>query len=233
MVTRRQLVLIPGLLCSPALYGHQIVGLSDLADITVADHTKHDTMAAIAASILEKAPPAFALAGLSMGGYLAFEIMRQAPQRVTKLALLDTNALSDPTERAAARRSLVARADREGIAAVSATLFPDWVHASRVAEPLLAATVRTMAETVGITAYRRQTEAIIARTDSRPVLTTIRVPALVLCGRQDAATPLAQSEEIARGIAGSRLEIIEDCGHLSTLERPETVTAAMRAWLAD
>lgn len=231
MATRPQLLMIPGLLCSAALYADQVVGLSDVADIQVADHTGHTTIATIAASILAKAPPKFALAGLSMGGYLAFEIMRQAPERVTRLALLDTNAQPDAPERASVRRALVSRADLEGIAAVSAVLFPQWVHPSRATDTHLAGIVRTMAETIGITAYRRQTEAIIARADSRPFLSAIRVPTLVLCGRQDAATPLTQSEDIARGIAGSRLEIIEDCGHLSTLERPEPVTRALRQWL--
>jgi pimeloyl-ACP methyl ester carboxylesterase len=231
MATRPQTVMIPGLLCSAALYAEQVVSLSDSADITIADHTQHSTMAAIAASILAKAPPKFALVGLSMGGYLAFEIMRQAPERVTRLALLDTNAEPDAPERASVRRALVSRADLEGIAAVSAVLYPQWVHPSRAADAKLAAVVRTMAETVGITAYRRQTEAIIARADSRPTLSTIRVPTLVLCGRQDAATPLSQSEEIARGIAGSTLAVIEECGHLSTLEKPAEVTRALRDWL--
>jgi pimeloyl-ACP methyl ester carboxylesterase len=232
MVTRQRLVLIPGLLCSPALYADQVASLTDVADIQVADHTRHDTMAAIATAILAKAPPKFALAGLSMGGYLAFEIMRQAPERVTKLALLDTNALPDPPERASVRRALVAQADMTGIAAVSAVLYPQWVHPSRANDTALAATVRTMAETIGITAYRRQTEAIISRADGRPILATIRVPTLVLCGREDAATPLAQSGEIAHGIPGSNLEIIEHCGHLSTLEKPAEVTRALRTWLA-
>jgi pimeloyl-ACP methyl ester carboxylesterase len=219
MTPRQQLVLIPGLLCSPALYADQMAALSDIADITVADHTKHDTMAAIATSILAKAPPTFALAGLSMGGYIALEIMRQAPGRVTKLALLDTNAEADPPERAPIRRALCARADMEGIA-------PD-----RLSDTALVAVVAQMAATVGITAFRRQIEAIITRVDSRPSLAAIRVPTLVLVGRDDQATPVAQSEEIARGIRGSRLVILEHCGHLTTIERPAEVTAELRVWL--
>ena len=231
MANRQHIMMIPGLLCSAALYAEQVVGLSDRADIQIADHTGHTTMAAIAVSILAKAPPKFALVGLSMGGYLAFEIMRQAPERVTRLALLDTNATPDLAQRASIRRALVSRADLEGIAAVSAALYPQWVHPSRSGDAKLAGVVRTMAETIGITAYRRQTEAIITRADSRPLLAAIRVPTLVLCGRQDAATPLAQSEEIARSVPGSTLVVIEECGHLSTLEKPAEVTRALRAWL--
>jgi pimeloyl-ACP methyl ester carboxylesterase len=231
MTTRQQLVLIPGLLCSPALYADQVAALSDIADITVADHTKHGTMAAIAASILAMAPPKFALTGLSMGGYIALEIMRQAPERVTKLALLDTNAEADPPERAPIRRALCARADMEGIAPVSASLLPQWVHPDRLADTALVAIVGRMATTVGITAFRRQIEAIITRIDSRPSLAAIKVPTLVLVGREDRATPVAQSEEIALGIKDSRLVIIEHCGHLTTLERPADVTAELRVWL--
>jgi pimeloyl-ACP methyl ester carboxylesterase len=231
MATRKHLVLIPGLLCSPALFADQVASLSDVADIQVADHTKHETMAAIAKSILAKAPPTFALAGLSMGGYIAFEIMRQAPDRVTKLALLDTNAQPDPPDRAPARRALCARADLEGIAPVSASLLPQWVHPDRLTDQTLVSTVGLMAETVGITAFRRQIEAIITRPDSRPSLAAIKVPTMVLVGREDKATPVAQAEEIARGIKGSKLVVIEHCGHLTTMERPAEVTKAMRTWL--
>jgi pimeloyl-ACP methyl ester carboxylesterase len=231
LAMRQQLVMIPGLLCSAALYAEQVASLSDIADITVADHTKHDTMAAIATSILAKSPPTFALVGLSMGGYIALEIMRQAPERVTKLALLDTNAQPDPPERAAVRRALCARADMEGIAPVSASLLPQWVHPDRLSDKALVATVGQMAATVGITAFRRQIEAIITRIDSRPSLAAIKVPTLVLVGREDQATPVAQSEEIARGIRGSRLVILERCGHLTTMERPAEVTAELRVWL--
>jgi pimeloyl-ACP methyl ester carboxylesterase len=231
MASRQNLVLIPGLLCSPILYADQVASLSDLADITVADHTKHDTMAAIAASILAKAPPKFALVGLSMGGYIAFEIMRQAAGRVTKLALLDTNALPDPPERSAMRRALCARADLEGIAAVSAGLLPQWIHPDRLEDRKLGVAIGAMAASVGITAFRHQTEAIITRPDSRPTLATISVPTLVLVGREDQATPVAQAQEIAHGIKGSKLEIIEHCGHLTTMERPTEVTKALRTWL--
>ena len=231
MTSPVDLLFIPGLLCTGELFAPQMAVLSQRVRPHVANHTAADSLPAIAASILTAAPAQFALCGLSMGGYIAFEIMRQAPQRVIKLALLDTSAKPDTLERSAIRRQLVARAEAEGLGTVSAALYPQWVHPRRVTDHALATEVATMAANTGVTHFARQMAAIAARADSRPGLGAIQVPTLVLVGRQDAATPVADAEEIARGIAGSTLVVLEECGHLTTLEQPDMVTAALLKWL--
>jgi pimeloyl-ACP methyl ester carboxylesterase len=231
MADKTDLVLIPGLLCSPALWGPQLRALGDIAEIAVADHTRHDSMHGIAASILAAAPPRFALAGLSMGGYIAYEVIRQAPDRVTRLALLDTGSRADAPERREGRLRLIALAEREGAASAQRELLPVLIHTARLADKPLVETVLQMAVDTGVEAFKRQQAAIMTRPDNRPLLATIRCPTLVLVGREDALTPPALAQEIADGIPGAALEIIPDCGHLSTLERPEAVNRALRAWL--
>jgi pimeloyl-ACP methyl ester carboxylesterase len=229
--SKTDLVLVPGLLCSAALWAPQIAALSDIADCTVADHTRHRTIKGIARSILAAAPARFALAGLSMGGYIAYEIVRQAPERVERLALLDTGSRADTSERTAARRELVANAGREGVRRAQELLMPALIHPARLGDERLVHTVLQMAIDTGLEAFQRQEEALIGRPDNRPLLPSIRCPTLVLVGREDALTPPDLAREIAAGIPGAKLVIIPDCGHLSTLERPEAVNRALRAWL--
>ena len=166
-----------------------------------------------------------------MGGYIAFEIMRQAPERVTKLALLDTLATADTPERSQGRRDLIALAEQYGLDRVMDKLLALFIHANRLADADLVATVRGMARDTGLAAFKRQQMAIIGRPDSRPGLAQIRCPTLLLVGRQDALTPVAAHAAMQAAIPASRLHVVEDCGHLSTLERPEAVTAALLAWL--
>lgn len=226
------LVLIPGLLCDPQLWRHQVEGLADIADIWIADHTRSDAMSSVARDVLADAPFAsFALAGLSMGGYIALEIMRQAPRRVARLALLDTAATAELPQQTQRRMDFIAWAGRGEFARVTETLLPLLVHPARLTERALTDSVTSMANNIGKDAFVRQQHAIISRADSLGLLASIDCPTLVLCGRQDALTPLAKHEEMARGIKGARLEIIEDCGHLSTLEKPAEVNSALRRWL--
>jgi pimeloyl-ACP methyl ester carboxylesterase len=227
------LVLLPGLLCDAALWAPQAAALSDRVNVWIADLTRHDSISGMAAAVLREAPvERFALAGLSMGGYVAQEMMRQAPRRVERLALLDTRARPDEPEETERRRALMELAQRErGFVPVTNRMLPLLVHPSRVKDEPLVRTVREMAERVGVAAYLRQQTAIIARPDFRASLASIRCPTLVLCGREDALTPLAFHEEIAAAIPGAELTVIESCGHLSTLERPEEVNAALGAWL--
>jgi pimeloyl-ACP methyl ester carboxylesterase len=228
---KTNLVLVPGLLCTRALWEPQIAALSDIADITVADHTRHDSLEAIARSVLAAAPERFALAGLSMGGFIACEIVRQAPQRVTRLALLDTSARADAPERREQRlqRNEVAR--REGAGAVQDELMSALIHKDRLGDKAFTALIRQMAVDTGADALVRQHAALMARPDNRPLLPTIKCPTLVVVGEQDALTPVELAQEIASGVPGARLEIIPDCGHLSTMERPEAVNRALRVWL--
>lgn len=230
---KSSLILVPGLLCDAQLWQSQVENLSDIADIWIADHTRSNTMAGVARDVLADAPFAsFALAGLSMGGYIALEIMRRAPRRVTKLALLDTAATAELREQTQRRMELIALAECGEFPRVAEILLPLFIHPSRLAERVLTDVIKSMANNTGKDAFVRQQRAIMSRTDSLGLLPAIHCPTLVLCGRQDALTPLARHEAIAAAIKGALLEVIEDCGHLSTLEKPAEVNAALRRWLA-
>jgi pimeloyl-ACP methyl ester carboxylesterase len=226
------LILLPGLLCDTALWRPQVEGLGALAEPLVIDLTRDDSLAGMARRALAAAPPTFALAGLSMGGYVAQEVMRQAPERVLKLALLDTSARADTPEQTARRRGLIELSEKGEFKGVTPRLLPLLIHAARHEDKPLTEIVMGMAERVGKDAFLRQQKAIMGRPDGREDLRRIACPTLVLCGRQDALTPLALHEEIAGLVPGARLVVVEDCGHLSTLEKPVTVTAAIRQWLA-
>jgi pimeloyl-ACP methyl ester carboxylesterase len=231
MADATNLVLVPGLLCTKALWAPQVAALGDVAAMTVADHTGHDSMAGIAKSILAAAPPRFAFAGLSMGGYIAYEILRQASERVTKLALLNTGYRADAPERREQRLALTALAEREGARRALETLLPMLIHESRMADMALVEAVLQMGADTGTEAFKRQQTAIMSRPDSAPVLASIRCPTLLVVGREDALTPPQLAQEIASHIAGAKLEIVPDCGHLSTMEQPAAVNRALRAWL--
>jgi pimeloyl-ACP methyl ester carboxylesterase len=225
-------VLIPGLLASARLFAAQIPELWRRGPVMVADHTREDSMGAIARSILASAPPRFALAGLSMGGYACFEILRQAPARVAKLALLDTAARADTPEATAMRRMQMAQASAGRLAEVVEAQFERTVHPARRSDPQLRATNRLMAADVGPEGFLRQQTAIMERPDSRPTLAAIGCPTLVLVGEQDELTPPERALEMAQGIRGAQLVTVPECGHLSTLERPLDVTRALLDWLA-
>ena len=225
------IVCIPGLACSARLYQEQIPALWTAGPVTVARPTQHDQIGAIARSILEAAPERFALVGLSMGGYVSFEILRQAPKRVAKLALLDTSARADTPQQSENRRTQIRLAATMPAREIADALFPRLVHRSRHGDERLRGTFRLMAEEVGTAAYARQQAAIIGRPDSRSTLAAIRCPTLVVVGDGDELTPPPVAAEIANGIPGARLVIVADCGHACTLERPGEVTAALLEWV--
>jgi pimeloyl-ACP methyl ester carboxylesterase len=231
MIEPTPILLIPGLLGSPRVYAEQIPQLWRLGPVTIADHTRDDSMSAIARRILASAPPRFALIGTSMGGYISFEIMRQAPERVVKLALLDTSPHPDTPERSAVRRAQIALAKAGRLAEVLDADFPQLVHPKRRADARLRESLNQMALEVGVAAFIRQQLANIGRPDSRPVLSTIRCPTLVLVGDSDGLTPPERAAEIANGIAGARLVTIPESGHCSTVEQPEFVTRALLEFL--
>jgi pimeloyl-ACP methyl ester carboxylesterase len=224
-------VLIPGLNCSARLYAGQIPALWRFGPVTVADHTRDASIPAIASRILAAAPPFFALIGLSMGGYIAFEIMRQAPQRVAKLALLDTGVRPETAEQTARRHGPMAMARAGKLVEVADESFVFFVHPDRHGDVALREVVRAMAEETGADAFLRQQQAIMARPDSRPGLAAIACPTLMLVGEQDGGTPPELAREIASAIAGTRLVIVPDCGHLSTIEQPQAVTQALVEWM--
>src|SRR5882724_3798315 len=233
MANKTPLILLPGLLCDAALWDPQLSDLADVADFFVADLTEQETMQDMAASVLRDSPwKEFALAGLSMGGYVAQEIVRQAPQCVKRLALLDTRSRAELPEETERRRALMQLAQRgRNFTPVTNRMLPLLVHESRVKDELLVKVIREMAERTGIEAYIRQQNAIIGRPEYRSMLSSIACPTLLLCGRQDRLTPLENSEQMAAAIPGAKLVVVEECGHMSTLERPEVVNKAMREWL--
>lgn len=186
-------------------------------------------MAALAASALAQAPPGpLSLVGHSMGGYVALEMLRQAPDRIERLALLNTNARPDTAEATANRRRLMALAAKDFPAVIQA-LLPKLVNAAHLEK--VSGTITEMALATGRDAFLRQEEAIIGRIDSRPHLAAIRCPTLVVAARDDQLMPVAILEEMAGAIPGARLAIVEDCGHMASLERPAEVTKLLRDWL--
>jgi len=231
MAHKTSLILLPGLLCDAALWRHQRQGLADIADIAVADLAEDDSMAGMADRALAAAPARFALAGLSMGGYVAQEIMRRAPDRVERLALLDTSARADNEEQTSRRRGLIELASKGTFKGVTPRLLPYLIHPDRMDDAPLVDTVMGMAARIGRDAFLRQQRAIMGRIDGREDLRRVACPTLILCGAEDALTPPKVHREMAERIPHARLVIVENCGHLSTLERPEEVTAAMREWL--
>ncbi len=233
MSERVPLALLPGLLCDAQLWAPQVSALADLAEPRIADFTSQSSIGEMAESVLAMMPPHFALAGLSMGGYVAFEILRRAPERILRLALLDTKADPDTEEQTARRRGLIELAEKGEFKGVTPRLLPLLIHEARLEDEILVGVVTAMAEAVGKAAFLRQQQAIMGRPDSRPTLVKISCPTLVLCGREDVLTPVDKHTAMAAGIRDARLLVIDDCGHLSTIERPEAVNGALRAWLAD
>jgi pimeloyl-ACP methyl ester carboxylesterase len=228
---KQRLLLLPGLLCDEALWAKQREGLGGHCDSIVADLSRFDSIEAMADAALAMVDGTFSLAGLSMGGYVAMEIMRKVPQRIRRLALLDTSARADTPEQTQRRLDAISLSEQGKFNEVVEKLLTVFIHPQRLTDAALTERVRSMTFRAGKEAFRRQQKAIMGRIDSRESLPHIICPTLVLCGRQDSLTPPALHEEIAGLIPFSRLSIIDDCGHLSTMERPDAVLAAMETWL--
>lgn len=229
------LVLLPGLMCDRAVWGGVMEALPPETDIDVAAYGDIDSLGEMAARALMLAPPRFALAGHSMGGRVAFEVFRRAPERVAGLALLDTNykprPAGDAGEREARERgALLAIAERSGTRAMARDWVANMVHPS--ADMRLVETIVEMFGRKSAGTFAAQIRALLARPDAAPLLGTIRCPALILCGREDSWSPPARHEEMAAAISGSTLAVIDACGHMAPMERPREVAAALREWLA-
>ncbi|MFC6646104.1 alpha/beta fold hydrolase [Granulicella cerasi] len=226
------ILLIPGLLCTAELYAAQIPVLSACAPVTVANTLEGATMESMAAAILREAPPRFALAGISMGGYLSMEIWRQAPERVERMALIDTTARADTPEQTMNRRKMMERAQSEGLEPVIEQMIAATLHPLHQSDERLRASIRRMAEAVGVEAYLRQQEAIMTRVDSRPLLPTIAVPTLVLVGDRDLLTPVERAREMADAMPQAKLVVVPEAAHGSVMEQPEFVNRALLEWLS-
>lgn len=229
---RPTLVLLPGLLNTGRVFEHQIEALSDIADCIVPELWHHETIGAMAEATLALAPPTFALVGFSMGGYVAFEIMRRAAERVEKLALMDTQATPDSAESTQRRRALLDQTKIGRFHGVQRALLPQLLHRRHINDAAITQPIFDMAQEIGADGFVREQRAIIDRADSRHLLVEIDIPTVVIVGRQDQVTPLPRSEEMAADIANSQLAVLEECGHMSPLEKPAEVTAALRRWLS-
>lgn len=227
------IVLLPGLLNDASVFADQVTALSTMAGAEVGDLSVAETIPEMAESVLKLASAKhFVLIGLSLGGYVAFEIMRQAPKRVVGLVLLDTTARPDTPEASAKREALIVLAESD-FEAVTEQLLPLLSHPDRLSLPAVRGVIQSMANGLGKEVFGRQQRAIMGRPDSRPTLADIECPTLVVCGQDDLITPPELATEMADGIRHARLEIIAKCGHLSTLDQPEVVSALLLDWIKE
>jgi pimeloyl-ACP methyl ester carboxylesterase len=237
MKQAESLVLVPGLMCDIAVWEQQIATVGSHCNVQVAEHGLSDSLGVMAERILANAAPRFALAGHSMGGRVALEVVARAPERVTKLALLDTGyealAPGEAGEREkAGRYRLLEMAKRDGMLVMAHDWARGMVHPARLTDKVLMDAIHSMIARAGEEQFAAQIRALLARPDRTDLLSKLRMPVLVLCGREDAWAPLSRHQEMARRISGSHLVEVADSGHMSTMERPEAVTAALLAWLA-
>jgi pimeloyl-ACP methyl ester carboxylesterase len=234
--SRPTLLLLPGLMSDRAVWLAQVDALSQRADCVVPQYGELDSLEAMADKVLaEVQVERFAVAGHSMGGRIAFEIWRRAPQRVERLALLDTSyhplAPGEEGERErAGRLALLELARRRGMRAMARHWASGMLHPSRLATPLFER-VLDMIERSSPEVFAAQIAALLARADALPLLGGIDVPTLVLCGREDSWSLPARHEHMHAAIGGSRLVVVDTCGHMSTMEQPHAVTAALSDWL--
>ena len=230
------LILVPGLLCDATIWTPQVAALSGIANIRIADLPQSDSLGAMAEAIIATAPQRFAIAGHSMGGRIALEVLRRVPERIERLALMDTGYEPLPggeagEREAAGRQRMVAKARELGMRAMGFAWLQGMLHPGRLSDTALVASILDMIERRTADYYAAQTRAMLARPDARALLAGISCPTLVLCGHEDVWSPVERHRRLAALIPGSSLSIIEDCGHMSTLEQPQAVAAALRSWL--
>ncbi|MGW8368597.1 MAG: alpha/beta fold hydrolase [Gammaproteobacteria bacterium] len=230
------LVLVPGLMCDDTIWRDQVAALSGERDILVPEHGLSDSLGAMAERILDQAPGPFALAGHSMGGRVALEVMARAPERVMRLALLDTGykglAAGEAGEREkAGRYRLLEIAQRDGMLAMAKEWASGMVHPSRLTDAPLMDAIHSMIAQESVAKFDAQIRALLTRPDRTALLAELHLPTLVLCGHDDSWSPIARHEEMARLIEGSHLVDVPECGHMSTMEKPEAITTALRDWL--
>ena len=219
-------------LCDERLYAAQTAALNDSHGCRVLVFREQDTLGAMAEALLAAVPPRFTLVGLSLGGYVAFEVIRRALPRIERLVLMDTTAAADTEKKRTGRLADIALVQSQGLEALIPELPKRFLLPAHQQDPALAGLVGDMARAVGADAQRRQQQAMLGRPDSGADLERVRVPTLVLCGRQDSVTPLADHEAMAARVPDATLAVIEDSGHLSTIEQPAAVTQVLRDWLA-
>jgi pimeloyl-ACP methyl ester carboxylesterase len=233
MTDKPNLLLVPGLLCNEILWEAQVGPLSEVANVVIADATRSNTLAGMAQDAIGRMPDGpFLLAGLSLGGYIALQIVHRWPERVSRLALLDTQAQQDQPEVRERRFQLIEQTKVGKFRGVTDRLMPLLVHESRLDDTALTGRIREMAEQVGPEAFFRQQEAILERPDMVTHLAAIACPTLVICGRQDQITPLDRSEQMAELIPRAELVVLETCGHMATMEKPAEVNTLLLDWIS-
>lgn len=228
---RMQTILVPPLLCSPLVYGPILDATWIHGSVMIADTCHDDTIAGMAARLLRDAPEEFALLGTSMGGYVALEVVRQAPRRVRALALVSTSARADTPEQVASREQQSRMVEAGDFDRLVDLAFPGVVAAQHEKDVTLLDVWRATARAVGAPAFLRQQRAVIGRADARELLPTIDCPTLVIHGTDDRLIPIKMGEEIARGVQGAELVVIEGAGHFVFLEQPEAITSAVAGFL--
>lgn len=224
-------VFLPGMMCDARLFAPQLTALSPDMAVTVAPITGGDRIEEIASDLLDVLPRRFALAGLSMGGIVAMELLRRAPERITRIALMDTNPLAETPQSAAAYEPMIIGARAGRLDEVLRGFMKPEFLAPGPQRPTVLNQLFEMGRDLGPEVLIRQVRALQRRRDQQPTLRRCKVPTLVLCGAHDTLTPLKRHAFMAELIPYARLDVIEDAGHLPTLEAPEAVTAALRAWL--
>jgi pimeloyl-ACP methyl ester carboxylesterase len=225
------LVLLPGLLCDSELWSAQIKALECNWNIRVQNLIGSNNMQVLAQQVIEQSPETFALAGFSMGGYCALEIMRQASHRVQRLALIDTSARDDDEPHRVRREMLIKLGMQSGIEAVLDQLLPLFVNETSARDQELVARIRQMGRRIGYEEFVQQQQAIMSRRDQRGILSEISCDTLIICGEEDVLTPFSWHEEMAAKITASKLVTVPDSGHFTLMEQAETVTRAMQKWL--
>lgn len=229
---RETLLFLPGLLCDDIVWRHQTAALGDRYDVVVAQLTDFASIAAMAQAALALAPGSISVVGHSMGARVALEMVHIAPERIARLALLDTGVHPVGVAEPGRRQVLIDLAERDGMAALADRWLPPMVMAGALErDPALDATLRAMVARMSPEIHGRQIAALLGRRDAAPLLATIRCPVLVGVGRHDAWSPPEQHAAIAAAIPQARYVIFEDSGHMAPMEAPEAVTAALRDWM--
>jgi pimeloyl-ACP methyl ester carboxylesterase len=219
--------MLPGMMLDARLYAHQRAKLAHSYTTVIGDLTRSSSISTLAQDVLRDAPPRFALIGLSMGGIVAFEVWRQAPERVTHIGLLDTTFYPDRQERRELRLEQIAQVEMGGLREVTASLKPLYLARRNRGNPRLLQAIMDMGLELGSEVFRRQSLALRDRRDSIDTLPTISCPALILCGREDQLCPVDWHVAMADAIPQADLVVLADCGHLSAMEEPEAVTASL------
>jgi pimeloyl-ACP methyl ester carboxylesterase len=235
-MSKLPLVLLPGLMCDQTVWEDQINALEGLAESSVAEYGDLNSLPAMAEATLKTAPPKFALAGHSMGGRIAMEMFRQAPQRITQLCLMDTRhhplPVGEPGEKErAGRYALLEIAKQKGTRVMAEEWVKGMVHPDRLEDKVLIDRILDMFARKGPDIFEAQLTALLNRPDAGMLMGQIACPTLILCGREDGWSTMEWHETMTREIPGAKLAVMERCGHMSTMERPAEVSAALREWL--